>query len=434
MTADEYKRIMDQLNERLREISDQFMSQYRETEDQVKNYPKDQAREIRRRKWEQLSEIHTKQYAEIWDQHVKQYGIENLKEGQRQFIIQDIKQRPERREAWIKKYQEWYGSGEPLGAIQDPEEQRKAIDRINAIPSEFEIMLFLRSENKILYDQDRFFTEAMNRYEGVDICFMDQEEPETGLTNLAGVDVKNTGDYQNFQIETEKKYHGVFYAEYAWAQHVLTGKNRYVAYVRGGQKYGGKLASETEAFSLDKSEREIKRDLIGYYYHNRQLLDHDIEIIRGEDIRSYLEQNGTRGRAITTYMKGHNIPFHTFTKKNGEPEHGWIDYYNFPALRVRRSGGGWIKEQMNTRNPLEIQTIKYRTLADVSRQIQTIRDRQADGVTIQILQTLFGLPDPILSDEEIREKVSDLMFDDMQDGIIEEYIRQGKITREDLDY
>lgn len=411
MTADEYKRIMDKLYQDLQEI--------------IKRY---EAEEI-------SAEEYTKLYAEIWDQHVKQYGVENLKEGQRQFIIQDIRYgREERREAWIKKYQEWYGRGEPLRAIQDPEELRKAIDRINAIPSEFEIMLFLRSENKILYDQDRFFTEAINRYDGIDICFMDQEEPDKGLTNLAGVDVKNTGDYPNFQIETEKKYHGVFYSEYAWARHVLTGKNRYVAYVRGGQKYGGKLASETEAFSLDKSEREIKRDLIGYYYHNRQLLDHDIEIIRGEDIRSYLEQNGTRGRAITTYMKGHNIPFHTFTKKNGEPEHGWIDYYNFPALRVRRSGGGWIKEQMNTRNPLEIQTIKYRTLADMSRQIQTIRDRQANGVTIQILQTLFGLPDPILSDEEIREKVSDLMFDDMQDGIIEEYIRQGKITREDLDY
>ena len=411
MTADEYKRIMDKLYQDLQEI--------------IKRY---EAEEI-------SAEEYTKLYAEIWDQHVKQYGVENLKEGQRQFIIQDIRYgREERHEAWIKKYQEWYGRGEPLSAIQDPEELRKAIDRINAIPSEFEIMLFLRSENKILYDQDRFFTEAINRYDGIDICFMDQEEPDKGLTNLAGVDVKNTGDYQNFQIETEKKYHGVFYSEYAWARHVLTGKNRYVAYVRGGQKYGGKLASETEAFSLDKSEREIKRDLIGYYYHNRQLLDHDIEIIRGEDIRSYLEQNGTRGRAITTYMKGHNIPFHTFTKKNGEPEHGWIDYYNFPALRVRRSGGGWIKEQMNTRNPLEIQTIKYRTLADMSRQIQTIRDRQANGVTIQILQTLFGLPDPILSDEEIREKVSDLMFDDMQDGIIEEYIRQGKIMREDLDY
>lgn len=411
MTADEYKRIMDKLYQDLQEI--------------IKRY---EAEEI-------SAEEYTKLYAEIWDQHVKQYGVENLKEGQRQFIIQDIRYgREERREAWIKKYQEWYGRGEPLSAIQDPEELRKAIDRINAIPSEFEIMLFLRSENKILYDQDRFFTEAINRYDGIDICFMDQEEPDKGLTNLAGVDVKNTGDYPNFQIETEKKYHGVFYSEYAWARHVLTGKNRYVAYVRGGQEYGGKLASQTEAFSPDKSEREIKRDLIGYYYHNRQLLDHDIEIIRGEDIRSYLEQNGTRGRAITTYMKGHNIPFHTFTKKNGEPEHGWIDYYNFPALRVRRSGGGWIKEQMNTRNPLEIQTIKYRTLADMSRQIQTIRDRQANGVTIQILQTLFGLPDPILSDEEIREKVSDLMFDDMQDGIIEEYIRQGKITREDLDY
>ena len=411
MTADEYKRIMDKLYQDLQEI--------------IKRY---EAEEI-------SAEEYTKLYAEIWDQHVKQYGVENLKEGQRQFIIQDIRYgREERREAWIKKYQEWYGRGEPLRAIQDPEELRKAIDRINAIPSEFEIMLFLRSENKILYDQDRFFTEAINRYDGIDICFMDQEEPDKGLTNLAGVDVKNTGDYQNFQIETEKKYHGVFYSEYAWARHVLTGKNRYVAYVRGGQEYGGKLASQTEAFSLDKSEREIKRDLIGYYYHNRQLLDHDIEIIRGEDIRSYLEQNGTRGRAITTYMKGHNIPFFTFTKRNGEPEHGWIDYYNFPALRVRRSGGGWIKEQMNTRNPLEIQTIKYRTLADMSRQIQTIRDRQANGVTIQILQTLFGLPDPILSDEEIREKVSDLMFDDMQDGIIEEYIRQGKITREDLDY
>lgn len=411
MTADEYKRIMDKLYQDLQEI--------------IKRY---EAEEI-------SAEEYTKLYAEIWDQHVKQYGVENLKEGQRQFIIQDIRYgREERREAWIKKYQEWYGRGEPLRAIQDPEELRKAIDRINAIPSEFEIMLFLRSENKILYDQDHFFTEAINRYDGIDICFMDQEEPDKGLTNLAGVDVKNTGDYQNFQIETEKKYHGVFYSEYAWARHVLTGENRYVAYVRGGQKYGGKLASETEAFSLDKSEREIKRDLIGYYYHNRQLLDHDIEIIRGEDIRSYLEQNGTRGRAITTYMKGYNIPFFTFTKRNGEPEHGWIDYYNFPALRVRRSGGGWIKEQMNTRNPLEIQTIKYRTLADMSRQIQTIRDRQANGVTIQILQTLFGLPDPILSDEEIREKVSDLMFDDMQDGIIEEYIRQGKITREDLDY
>lgn len=423
MTAEQYERIMDKLYQDLQEI-------------------------IKRYEDEEISaEEYAQRYTEIREQQIQRYGVEELQEGQRQFIIRDIKHgREERREAWIKKYQEWYGRGEPIKDLAGYQEFTgwirkgktydealsktgntdfgEAMSRINAIPSEFEVMLFLRSESKILYDPDHFFTEWMNHYNGVDIAFMDPEEPEEGLTNLAGVDVKNTDNYSNFLIETEKEYGGQFYSKYAWAQHVLNGRNRYIAYVRGGMKYGGKLATETEAFSLDKSERENRRDLIEYYYHNRAILNHDIEIIRGEDIRSFLWRNGERGRAITRYMKGHKVPFGT-----------WIGEYNFPALRVHRSGGGWIKEQMNERNPLEIQTIKYRiTGEDIKEQIKAIRERQAGGVTIQILQTLFGLPDPIRSDEEIRRKVSDIMDDDTEGEIIEQYIREGKIRREDLDY
>lgn len=372
--------------------------------------------------------------AEDLDQHNRYIEAFINKYGYKEYIIWTLTDGHEdRRRYWTAFFQEQFGRGTAIKDL-DPAEREKAIYRLNAIPSEFEVMKYLRYKGKILFDPDRYFTGGMNYYEGVDICFMDQEEPDKGLTNLAGVDVKNTGNYNNFLIETEKKQANTGWqwsTKYAWAKHILTGTNRYVAYVRGGQEYGGELASETEAFSLDKSERENARDLIQYYYNRQYLLDHTIEIIRGEDIKSYLEQHG-RAPAIKNYLRGYKILI------NEE----WIEQYNFPALRITRDRDGWTETQLNANNPLTIQTKKCKTTHDISAMINNIRDRQADGVNDGILRTLFGLPDKIWTDQEITDQVKIQINEDIGKGedqsdhekLIQYYIDQGIITREDLDY
>ena len=278
-------------------------------------------------------------------------------------------------------------------------EWENAISRLNAIPSELEVMLYLHSKGKILFSLIPGYTEKLNIKDSIDICFMDQEEPEEGYTNMAGVDVKNPDvknperDYDNFLIETKKKYGGTWYEKYAWAQHFVTGTSRYLAYVRGGQKYGdngGKLATETPAYSEDKTERENKEAIVEYFWNNRQWLNHPIEIIKGEDVRAYLHEHGD-GKQLKSYMMGHKVPISEWTE-------------SYPALRVEKIGDSWQEMQLGQKESLILCTEKREMTADLQdlqESIEKIRKMQAGGLTLQIIKLLFCIK---LSWDELPKK------------------------------
>ena len=270
----------------------------------------------------------------------------------------------------------------------EPLEKKKVMDRLNAIPAEFEVMNYLRAKGKILFAPTPSYTEWMNYWNGVDICFMDAEEPEPGYTNLAGIDVKNPDldqktkkDYTNFFIETATKdKRGEWSTEYAWATHIKNGANRYLAFVRGGKEYGGKKATDTEAYSPDKTEDENKRSILFYFFQRQELLNHTFEIISGEHVKEYLRANGD-GREINSYVRAQLISFEEWLMK-------------YPILRVENVGGAWQERQLHGNIELRVETEKRITVNDtdeVKKIIEHAKERQAGGVDFNYLQRLFGL-------------------------------------------
>ena len=260
----------------------------------------------------------------------------------------------------------------------EPLEKKKVMDRLNAIPAEFEVMNYLRAKGKILFAPTPSYTEWMNYWNGVDICFMDAEEPEPGYTNLAGIDVKNVDNYENFFIETATKdRRGEWSTEYAWATHIKNGANRYLAFVRGGKEYGGKKATDTEAYSPDKTEDENKRSILFYFFQRQELLNHTFEIISGEHVKEYLRANGD-GREINSFVKAQVVSFTEWMKK-------------YPILRVEYAGGTWKEEQLSSGYSLTVQTEKRKTEHDIREHIEHAKERQAGGVDFNYLQRLFGL-------------------------------------------
>lgn len=310
-------------------------------------------------------------------------------------LLSQLKAAAEQRdeEAYIQKWEQVIAAAETdeikeaiLGkAIKDLDhrEKEKAISRLNAIPSELEVMLYLYSKGKILFAVLPWYTEKLNVEASIDVCFMDQEEPGIGYTNMAGVDAKNPKvDYDNFLIETKKSYDNgeTWYEKYAWARHFVTGTNRYLAYVRGGQKYGdngGKLATETPVYSEDKTERENKEAIVEYFWNNRQWLNHPIEIIRGEDVKAYLHDHGA-GKQLKSYMMGHEVPISEWVK-------------SYPALRVEKTGDSWQEMQLGEQEPLILCTDKRPTTADIQKIIEKVKEAQAGELTLQMVKRLFAL-------------------------------------------
>ena len=203
-----------------------------------------------------------------------------------------------------KKMRELKGYGWP----ETTKEQRKrkanteygiARDRLRAIPSEMEVLLFLHDQGKII-DATRLVkcTEWANKYNGVDMFFEERERPEIGKVYCAIVDVKNVDlgtlgtDYGNLYLEIKDGYRdGWAVKEYA-TEHIdgkeIVKPNRYLAYVRGGKAFGGILADQTTAYSDEKSERENARDLVKYYFEHQNILNHDIFIVSGDDANNWI--------------------------------------------------------------------------------------------------------------------------------------------------
>lgn len=209
--------------------------------------------------------------------------------------------------------------GKPMRALTD-REYKRAIDRLNAIPSEMEVIKYLHDTGKILYtetDRNGVFTNWLDYAESIDIRFVEPERHDITMTYIAGIDVKNVGiDYPNVYLETQKDNNGNDNWEFSgWVTHFyrdINGepvRNRYLAFVRNGKAFGGRLATQTDAFSLDNTEHENKREIIRYYANHQDQLTHDIMIIYCDDIVDYIDQTGgTDIRQRKTDRKQTNAP------------------------------------------------------------------------------------------------------------------------------
>lgn len=231
----------------------------------------------------------------------------------------------------------------------------KARDRLRAIPSELETMLFLHDEGKIILGYLSSYELWLNKDNGVDISFAERRErrEQQGMLYNAFCDVKNMRekesgeDFPNLYLEVT----GINGNWHAWTDHYKTQTvtingaqyeiippNRYIAYVRGGQRYGGKLAEETEVYSDDLSEYDNRKALIKYYFEKQaELLNHDIFIVRGEDMNKYIEEIMPGKREILE-RKNKRI-----TEFDLSPR---IQHWEkqFPLMRVKRTANGWNKQ------------------------------------------------------------------------------------------
>ena len=294
----------------------------------------------------------------------------------------------ESKQKLVEEYRKRYGAGTALKDLKG----NAAIDRLKCIPSEIETIFYLHDTGKVLFDGGRDFANAVNYYDGIDVAFMDQEETERGITNLAGGDAKNTQkQYDNFIIETQlkNKWSGEWSTQYSWGKHVLNpnNRNRYIFYVRGND-FG-----QYRLIDRNKSERENALRILAYYYEHPEKLDHIIEIIRAEDVRKFLAYYPEeKENSLTEYCIGYLLDK---TK--------WIAA-GLPALRVTKSADGWTETQMNASNPLTIQTAKYQTRGDISKLEKQLRADQAEGLSLSLLKSLFGLPDEIWTEAEINER------------------------------
>lgn len=230
-----------------------------------------------------------------------------------------------------------------------------ARDRLRAIPSELETMLFLHDEGKIILGYLSSYELWLNKDNGVDISFAERRERrvQQGMLYNAFCDVKNMRekesgrDFPNLYLEVT----GINGNWHAWTDHYKTQRvtqngmqyeivtpNRYIAYVRGGQRYGGKLAEETEAYSDNLSEYDNRKALIQYYFEKQaELLNHDIFIVRGEDMNKYIEEIMPGKREILE-RKNKRI-----TEFDLSPQ---IQHWEkqFSLMRVKRTVNGWNKQ------------------------------------------------------------------------------------------
>jgi len=314
------------------------------------------------------------------------YSPDEVAEGERLALEESKKHRAD-------ALRDDFGAGEPLKDIAAAEREYIK-DRLKSIPAELELIFYLYSKGKIIFDGGWDFSEAIDKYDGIDIVFMDPEITEPGITNQAGGDVKNTKyEHPNFFIETAKKNTktGNEWSEkYAWGKHVLNpeNRNRYIFYVRGDDFGQDQLIDEK------MSERENTLRILEHYYSKPEELNHVIEIIRAEDVRKYLADHPEeRPKAIKDYCKGYKIP-----------KEEWIRA-ELPALRITRGAEGWQETQLTESNPLVIQTEKYQTKGNISSREKQLRKEQAEGLSLERLKSLYGIPDKMRSEAEIKEQI-----------------------------
>ncbi len=317
--------------------------------------------------------------------------------------------------------------GKPMRALTD-REYKRAIDRLNAIPSEMEVIKYLHDTGKILYteeDKNGVFTNWLDYAESIDIRFVEPERNDITMTYLAGIDVKNVGiDYQNIYLETQKDNNGSDNWEFSgWVTHFyrdINGdpvRNRYLAFVRNGKEFGGKLATQTDAFSLDNTEHENKREIIRYYADHQDQLTHDIMIIYCDDIVEYIDQTGgTDIRQRKTDRKQKNAPdskaaiinFDKWDQRYARVMITWnndLNTWNTPTqhgakpLEIKARPVFWTGPDRNAeglkKTPDQIRREKEQELINMAE------DQRAELLTADQFLKIEGIPENYKSKEKI---------------------------------
>lgn len=253
-----------------------------------------------------------------------------------------------------KKMCEMSGYGLPEGTEAEEKkkantEYGKARDRLRAIPSEMEVLLFLHDQGKIIDAISlEEYTLWANKYNGVDVFFEERERPERGKVYCGIVDVKNVKlgrygtDYDNLYLEI-KDGNLPGWAEREYATEYIDGKeivkpNRFLAYVRGGKAFDGMMADQMPIYSDSKSERENTRDIVKYCFENHIILNHDVYIVSGNDVNKWImeevPERQRKGIQANNELSP-RIP-------------NWEKAY--PLMRVKRTEDGWNIQQTGKGN------------------------------------------------------------------------------------
>ena len=330
------------------------------------------------------------------------------------------------RDLYFRKAYWW--KGRPLKELSE-KKRGEAIDRLNAIPSEMEVMKYLFDTGKILYTEKADHVYLVNwwdYYESIDVRFVETERPDKTKVYLAGVDAKNVGvwtgpdrpeynlvhggDYQNVYIETQKK-RGEDYEFNGWATSFYKDvdgapvRNRYIAYVRNGKDFNGKLATQTEAFSPNRSEAENKREIVQYYAQHLDQLTHDIMFVYCDDVAGYIEQSGgtdpnkrkkDRIQKNAPDTKAALVSFSEWDQDHARVMISWDHerkQWNDPV-------------QCSKNKTLDLKAIPWTATRDTTKAEAWIEDLYIDqavffGMNTELIMKLFGIPDKLLTEEEI---------------------------------
>lgn len=256
----------------------------------------------------------------------------------------------------------------------------------------------------LLYEK----TEHRRRYRRY---VLDGKDTMYHVTDMSGVDVKNTElnrygkDYDNFFLEVASSNDGIEYRkELSWIDHITEKRNRYLAYVRGGQTFGGKKACETEVFNPELSERENTRRIIKYFFERQNLLIqcHSIEFLTGDDVTEYIRRTGglddlqarcDRGTDKRGEIEGRYIQRTTPNKTE------WVNKYGFSSLKVWYDPDlqEWKSEQLNPAKILEIDTgWTYTSKENKERgenYIDEMRSLHKYGLDLKAYYRIFGVAD-----------------------------------------
>lgn len=332
------------------------------------------------------------------------------------------------RDLYFRKAYWW--KGRPLKELSE-KKRGEAIDRLNAIPSELEVMKYLFDTGKILYIEKADHVYLVNwwdYYESIDVRFVEAERPDKTKVYLAGVDAKNVGvwmgkdrpeynlyhggDYPNVYIETQKK-RGDEYQFDGWATSFYKDvdgepvRNRYIAYVRNGKAFDGKLATETEAFSLDRSEAENKREIVQYYAQHLDQLTHDIMFVYCDDVAEYIDRSGgtdpNRRRKDRLQSNAPDTKAALVNFSEWDQDHARV------MISWDQERKQWKEPEQCGKKTLDLKAIPWTATRDTAKAEAWIQDLYIDqavfcGLDTELILKLFGIPEKLLTEEEIIEQ------------------------------
>lgn len=178
----------------------------------------------------------------------------------------------------------------------------EAIDRLNSIPSEMQVVRMLHDRGHIL-NEAPVASEISNAFQRnhIDIAAYLSECKPGSLLEFK-IDVKSHKDrYENIFLETQTRpdKNGTRHPSWAFAAYGdgdrdITQKNRYLADVLDecdGTSFRQTI-KDRHLIDTNKAEEENAEKILSFFSEHIELLDHDIIIYSFEDINSFLRATG----------------------------------------------------------------------------------------------------------------------------------------------